>query len=505
MPGKKITDHQVHKYKDHRKTLTQVAAAAKTGLSERSARRIERSQTLPSQKPPRSWRTRSDPLADVWDVEVVPLLQTDPLLNAVTLLEELQRRHPGQYGQSLLRTLQRRVRQWRALHGAEREVFFAQEHPPARLGLSDFTVADDLGVLIDGQAFDHRLYQFTLAHSGWRHALVVTGGESFLALATGLQAALWRLGGVPEEHRTDSLSAAFNNLAEQEELTRRYSDLCRHYGMRASRCNPGQSHENGSVESRHDSLKTALDQALRLRGSRRFDDLAGYEAFVDQIVQRFNGRVAQRLAAERLMLKPLPPRRTAEYEELPARVSKYAIFTVRGAQYSAPSQLIGHRLMVRLYAQHIECWLGGQRVLQRPRATPHSGQRHARDIDYRHLVAALKRKPGAFARWVLRDAVFPRAVYRQTWERLAAAVPERQACKTIVGLLALAADGHEAQLASELEQLIELDQLPDLAALSALLAPPSGEVPAVAVQLPDLAEYDRLLAPEQARVQEVTP
>lgn len=505
MPGKKITDHQVHKYKDHRKTLTQVAAAAKTGLSERSARRIERSQTLPSQKPPRSWRTRSDPLADVWDVEVVPLLQTDSLLNAVTLLEELQRRHPGQYGQSLLRTLQRRVRQWRALHGAEREVYFAQEHPPARLGLSDFTVADDLGVLIDGQAFDHRLYQFTLAHSGWRHALVVTGGESFLALATGLQAALWRLGGVPEEHRTDSLSAAFNNLAEQEELTRRYSDLCRHYGMRASRCNPGQSHENGSVESRHDSLKTALDQALRLRGSRRFDDLAGYEAFVEQIVQRFNGRVAQRLAAERQMLKPLPLRRTAEYEELPARVSKYAIFTVRGAQYSAPSQLIGHRLMVRLYAQHIECWLGGQRVLQRPRAATHSGQRHARDIDYRHLVAALKRKPGAFARWVLRDAVFPRAVYRQTWERLAAAVPERQACKTIVGLLALAADGHEAQLASELEQLIELDQLPDLTALSALLVPPSGEVPAVAVQLPDLAEYDRLLAPEPARAQEVTP
>ncbi len=505
MPGKKITDHQVHKYKDHRKTLTQVAAAAKAGLSERSARRIERSQTLPSQKPPRSWRTRSDPLVDVWEPEVVPLLRTDPLLNAVTLLEELQRRHPGRYGQGLLRTLQRRMRQWRALHGAEREVFFAQEHPPGRLGLSDFTVADDLGVLVDGAAFPHRLYQFTLAHSGWRHALVVTGGESFLALATGLQAALWRLGGVPEEHRTDSLSAAFNNLAEQEELTTRYDDLCRHYGMRASRCNPGQSHENGSVESRHDSLKTALDQALRLRGSRRFDDVAGYEAFVEQIVQRFNGRVAQRLAVEREMLKPLPPRRTAEYEELPARVSKYAIFTVKGAQYSAPSQLIGHRLMVRLYAQHIECWLGGQCVLQRQRATLRSGQRHARDIDYRHLVAALKRKPGAFARWVLRDAVFPRAVYRQTWERLVAALPERQACKTIVGLLALAADGHEAQLASELEQLIELDQLPDLAALSALLAPPCAEVPTVAVQLPELAEYDRLLALQPACAQEVTP
>jgi hypothetical protein len=494
MPGKKITDHQVLKYKDHRKKLTQVAAAAKAGVSERSARRIERSDGLPSQSPGRHWRTRHDPLADVWDAEVVPLLQTDALLNAVTLLEELQRRYPGRYGSSVLRTLQRRMRQWRALHGAEREVYFAQEHPPGRLGLSDFTVADDLRVEIGGALFEHRLYQFALAHSGWRHAVVFTGGESFLALSTGLQAALWRLGGVPEEHRTDSLSAAFNNLAEAEELTRRYDDLCRHYGMRASRCNPGQSHENGSVESRHDSLKTALDQGLRLRGSRCFDDRAGYEAFVEQIVQRFNARAAKRLAVERPMLKPLPPRRTAEYEELPARVSKYGIFTVRGAQYSAPSQLIGQRLMVRQYAQHIECWLGGQRVLERTRATHRNGQRHPRNIDYRHLVSALKRKPGAFARWVLRDAVFPRSVYRQTWERMAAALPERQACKTIVGLLALAADGHEGQLADELEQLIELDQLPDLDALSALLAPPQRPMPDVAVELPQLADYDALLA-----------
>lgn len=495
MPGKKITDHQVHRYKEHRNKLSQVVAAAKVGISERSARRIEHGDSLPSQRPARSWRTRCDPLAAVWDAEVVPLLQAHAQLNAVTLLEELQRRHPGDYDGGVLRTLQRRMRQWRAVHGAERDVYFAQEHPPGRLGLSDFTVADDLGVQIDGAAFDHRLYQFALAHSGWRHAAVITGGESFLALSTGLQGALWRLGGVPEEHRTDSLSAAFNNLAEAQELTLRYENLCRHYGMRASRCNPGQSHENGSIESRHDSLKTALDQALRLRGSRCFDDRAGYEAFVEQIVQRFNARAAKRLAVERPMLRSLPSRRTAEYEEMPARVSKYAIFTVKGVQYSAPSQLIGHRLMVRQYAQHIECWLGGQCVLQRPRVTHRDGQRRPRSIDYRHLVAALKRKPGAFARWVLRDAVFPRAVYRQTWERLAAARPEREACKTIVGLLALAADGHEAQLAGELEQLIELDQLPDLAALTDLLAPPRREFPDVAVQLPALADYDELLEP----------
>ena len=492
MPGKRITDHQVHKYKQHRNQLSQVAAAAKTGISERSARRIEDAQSLPSQRPSRNWRTREDPLSTVWDSEVIPLLQTDARLNGVTLLEELQRRYPGQWDTSVLRTLQRRIRLWRAKFGCEREVYFAQEHPPGRQGISDFTVADELNVLIAGVVFPHRLYQFALAYSGWRHVTVIDSGESFMALSTGLQAALWALGGAPEEHRTDSLSAAFNNLAEQEELTRRYQDLCDHYGLRGTRCNPGQSNENGSIESRNNSLKTALDQALRLRASRSFDKRADYEAFVDTIVQRMNTRAAKFLVTERAMLKPLPVRRTAEFEEIPARVSKYAVFTLKGVLYSVPSQLIGHRLMVRQYAQHVQCWLGGQCVLTLPRARPVDGQRVGRCIDYRHLVGALKRKPGAFARWVLRDAAFPRAVYRQTWERLAAQRPEREACKTMVGLLVLAADGHEAQLAQELEQLIELDQLPDLNALTELLAPPNADVPQVVVTLPALASYDAL-------------
>ena len=199
MPGKRITDHQVHKYKQHRNQDSQIAAAAKAGISERSARRIEEAQSLPSQRPARDWRTRQDPLESVWDSEVTPLLQTDARLNAVTLLEELQRRYPGQWDGSVLRTLQRRIRLWRAQFGAEREVYFAQEHPPGRQGISDFTVADELKVEIGGVAFAHRLYQFALAYSGWRHVSVIDSGESFMALSTGLQAALWALGGVPEE------------------------------------------------------------------------------------------------------------------------------------------------------------------------------------------------------------------------------------------------------------------------------------------------------------------
>ena len=187
MPGKTITDHQVHQYKQHRNKLSQVASAAKAGISERSARRIEGAQSLPSQRPTRSWRTREDPLESVWDSEVIPLLQTDARLNAVTLLEELQRRYPGQWDTRVLRTLQRRIRLWRARFGAEREVYFAQEHPPGRQGISDFTVADELNVEIAGVVFTHRLYKFALAYSGWRHVTVIDSGEGFMALSTGLR------------------------------------------------------------------------------------------------------------------------------------------------------------------------------------------------------------------------------------------------------------------------------------------------------------------------------
>lgn len=495
MPGKRITDHQVHKFKQHRKTLSQVAAAAKVAISERSARRVEQSDCLPSQRPERHWRTRTDPLGDVWDAEVVPLLRADPLLNGVTLFEELQRRHPGALSPGVLRTLQRRIRQWRVLYGPEREIYFAQEHPPGHMALSDFTVADELQIVIGNQAFEHLIYQFVLAHSGWRHAQIILGGESFSSLASAMQTALWRLGGVPAEHRTDSLSAAFKNLARDavDDITRRYEDLCAHYGMAASRCNPGQSHENGSVESRHGSLKTALDQALRLRGSRQFDDLQAYDDFVQVIVKRMNQRVSKAARAEIAVLRPLPLRKTSEYEELPAQVSKYALFTVKKALYSAPSQLVGHRIMVRQYPAHIEVWQGGQFVIKRPKAVLRPGRTRPSHIDYRDLVGALKMKPGAFARWTLRDEAFPREVYRLTWERLSQRCPERQACKTIVGLLVLAAEGHEAQVAAMLQQHIDRDELPDVQDLTERLKPRTTEVPDVNIKLPRLADYDQLL------------
>ena len=495
MPGRKITDQQVRKYTEARRQATQQIAAARMGISVRSARRIERADGLPSQGGPRTWRTRADPLAGVWEEELLPLLAREPGLQGRTLLEELQRRHGDVFGDGVLRTLQRRIRMWRAEHGQEKEVFFAQSNPPGRLALSDFTVCNELNVSIAGERFEHRLYQFALAYSGWRHAELVCGGESFAALAQGLQNALWALGGVPEEHRTDSLSAAFNNLAEAETLTRRYADLCQHYGMRPTRNNLGQSHENGAIESRQGSLKGALDQALLLRGHRDFATVADYQRVVAEVVARLNRRIQTPLTEERSQLKALPVRRTSEYEEIEARVTKFGTVSIRRVLYSVPSRLIGHRLQFRLYPERLEGWLGGVSVFESLRGTVPAGKPRGKQIDYRHLLPALKRKPGAFARWALRDEMFPRTEYRQTWERLIETLPERQACKLMVGLLDLAARGAcEAQLAQVLGEVLQADAVPDLNALAERFAPRETPMPVVTVSLPPLSAYDDLFA-----------
>lgn len=494
MPGKRISDLQVSKYKELRAKHSQEAAAAKTGISVASARRLELATTLPSQRPPRHWRTRADPLAEVWASEVVPMLQGAPSLMAITVLEELQRRYPERFADGVLRTLQRRISQWRAEHGGEREVFFAQEHPPGRLGLSDFTVADELDVSLGGIGFPHRLYQFALAHSGWRHVRVVLGGESFQSLAAGLQDALWMAGGVPQEHRTDSLSAAFNNLAEREELTARYQELCRHYGLRPTRNNTGVSHENGAIEARQGSLKRALEQSLLLRGSREFDDLPAYEQFVAETVRRLNARCARAWEAERACLRPLPARRTADFEEVDARVSKFGVFTAKGVLYSVPSRLAGQRLKVRLHSTHLQAWLGGVKVFECERLYASTAERHPKRIDWRHMLPSLRAKPGAFARWVLRDAMFPRSEYAQAWEHISQALPERAACRLMVGLLDLADQANVvAELALELGRLLDKAELPDIDRLKERFAPRPTVMPQVVVVMPTAAVYDELL------------
>src|SRR6266567_1217394 len=371
-------------YMSYRQTHETAVAAAKAGFSPASGYRIENDPRLPSQKKAPRGRRRPDPLADVWDREVVPILNATPGIRAIAVLAEIRRRHP-EIGPGIRRTLERRMRAWRALAGPEQDVIFRQEHEPGRLGLSDFTDTSALGISIGGDPLDHRLYHFRVAFSGFEHAHVVLGGESFVALAEGLQNALWALGGVPKEHRSDSLSAAFRNLTAdaQQDLTQRYQDLMRHYAMEPSRNNAGIAHENGSIESAHGHLKRALADALLLRSSRDFGDLDAYRAFVDEIVGRRNANNRKRIAVERPVLCALPQRRTADFEEKLIPVTSSGGFILRRVFYTMPSRLIGHRLRVRIHDDRLDCFLGATPVATLRRARPVSDSKGGHVVDYR--------------------------------------------------------------------------------------------------------------------------
>ena len=177
---------------------TQQVAAAAAGMSVRTARTWQRGPLPSERKAARTWRTRPYPFASIWSEAVEPLLRRDPkgALQATTILEWLEEGYPGQFSPAQLRSLQRRLRDWRALHGPEQEVFFPQVHPPGREAQLDFTDAGELRVTIAGQPFAHRFFEFILSHSGWRFVDLAFGetlrraqGRLYEALQKGLQGA----------------------------------------------------------------------------------------------------------------------------------------------------------------------------------------------------------------------------------------------------------------------------------------------------------------------------
>jgi hypothetical protein len=479
-----------------RHTDTPVAAAAKSGFSTATAYRIEADPRLPSQKKEPRSRRRPDPLAAVWDSEIVPMLEAAPELRSIAVFDEIRRRHP-EISPGIRRTLERRIRTWRALEGADRDVIFRQTHEPGRLGLSDFTHMGASGVTIASEPLKHMLYHFRLVFSGFEHAHVVLGGESFVALAEGLQNALWALGGVPDQHRRDSLSAAFRNLDRdtKQDLTRRYHALMQHYRMTPTRNNCGVAHENGSIESSHGHLKKAVEDALLLRGSRDFDDLDSYRRFIDEIIGRHNARRRKQIDLERSKLRSLPKRRTTDYEEALVSVTSSGGFILGKVFYTVPSRLIGHRLRVQLYDDRLDCFLGSSHLMTLRRGQPKDNGKTGHVIDYRHIIHALRKKPMALLNLVYRDQIFPRQVYARAFDALCSEVGDKHACKVTVELLALAHERTcEAELADAIESELDAGRLPDPKALTRRFAPDAAAVPVVNVALVPLTAYDELAA-----------
>lgn len=477
-------------------------AATRAGISRASAYRLQQQQGKPPTQPAARGRRRPDPLEGIFDEQVVPMLEAAPGVRAVAIFHELQRLHP-QLPPSVRRTLERRIHAWRALHGPERELIFRQVQQPGRMGLSDFTEMGALGITIAGESLAHRLYHFRLACSGFEYAHVVLGGESFVALAEGLQNALWALGAAPREHRSDSLSAAFRNLDAdaRQDLTDRYEALCAHYGMQPTRNNRGVAHENGAIESPHGHLKQAIADALLLRASRDFADLSAYRLFIEEILGARNARNRARIEAERPYLQALPASRTADYEETLVRVTNSGGFTLRKVFYTVPSRLIGQRLRVRLYDDRLQLFIGATALMTLPRG--HSGQngKHGHVVDYRHVIHSLRRKPGALANLVYRDQLFPREAYRRLYEQLCERGPERAACKTLVELLSLAHErACEAELAAAIDAALDQQRLPELSALRARFTPEPHRLPHVQVVLPALQQYESLMQAELPEV-----
>jgi Mu transposase, C-terminal domain len=466
----------------------QEIAAARAGMDAKTARKYRRVGMLPSELPGEArWRTRPDPFAKVWE-EVRQLLEVNAGLEAKTVFEHLQRLDPGRFPDGQLRTLQRRIKVWRATEGPAKEVFFAQQHVPGRLSASDFTHMEDLGITLQGRSFPHLIYHFVLTYSNWETGTVCFS-ESFESLSEGLQNALWELGEVPSRHRTDRLSTAVNNMTTPAEFSDRYEALLRYYGLEGEKIQAGQAHENGDVEQRHYRFKQAVDQELMLRGSRDFSSQEQYQGFLQALFARLNAGRKQRLIEEMAVMKQLPERRMESCKRETVKVDSGSVIYADRNVYSVPSRLIGERVEARLYLDRVEVWYGQQKVEEMPRLR--GRQKHR--VDYRHIIDWLVRKPGAFENYRYRDELFPTSRVRMAFDVLQEELGPR-ATKEYLRILELAAKESEAKVDEALRELLE--GAPEAVSAEAVETAIATESPsvvrAVKVVAVDLRQFDEL-------------
>jgi hypothetical protein len=423
----------------------------------------------------------------------VPLLEETPALLPITLFDVLLEKAPDRIEQSHLRTLQRRVKKWRAEHGPEQEVMFQQRHSPGDMGISDYTWMNKLNITLANEKFEHKLYHYRLVYSGWTYVQICLGGESFESLSSGLQNAFWRSGGVPATHRTDSLSAAFTNKSEKEVLTQRYKKLCKHYAVKATRNNKGIAHENGAIESAHGHLKRKIDQQLILRGSRDFASLNDYETFINRIVSKINRQCKTRFDDERSHLQSLPSRRTNDFSEQHVKVTSSSTINIKRVTYTVPSRLIGSALLVHIYDDRLVLFYGHEETLRLQRVYAQQSRR-ARRVDYRHVIHSLAKKPNAFRSSMLRDDLIPAGDFTLLWEKLTQEGLSDADCLYMVNLLVLADNNDcEAVLGRYVLNHIERGQQPTIAQCRDYIGTGNVVIPLFTSQQHRLDGYDCLV------------
>jgi transposase len=464
-------------------------SSVKAGMSENTARKYLRSGKLPSQyQIKHTWRTRQNPFTSVFE-EVKDLLKTNPGLEAKTIFGYLQNKYPGSFQDGQIRTLQRKIKQWKALEGKGKEVFFEQIHYPGQLSQSDFTYMSGLEITIAGQRFTHLIYHFVLTYSNWETGTICFS-ESYESLSEGLQNALWELGGVPKKHRTDCLTSAVNKLGNPQEFTDRYLALLRHYGIEGQRTQPRKPNENGDVEQRHYRFKKALDQALLLRCSRDFRNREEYTDFIRELFKQLNSGRQNRLIEELQVLGSLPKNRLEDCQRLSLRVNQGSRIRVAKNTYSVNSRLIDEIVEVRLYAEYLELWYG-QRLIEK---IPRLKGENKHYIQYRHIIDCLVRKPGAFENYCYKQDLFPTSQFRIAYDELKANKPGT-ATKEYLDILNFAAKGSESLVNSAIEELIKSNQAISLDSIKSIIKSSLNpqDIKEIHIQQVSLSEYDSLL------------
>jgi hypothetical protein len=487
-----VTDQQVRRlFTVQNKYEYRYQAADAAGISSKTARKYRKTGKLPSQcRVEHTWSTRRDPFADDWAFVVQLLEDTQATLQAHTILDYLQRANPGKYHNGQLRTLQRRIKAWKALYGPAKEIFFSQVYYPGQWACSDFTSMNKLNITIAQQPFEHIFYHFVLCYSNWQAGRICFS-ESFESLSLGIQDALWKLGGVPSLHRTDNLTSAVHKVGHPDVFTDKYRALSTHYGFESSKTNPASPHENGDVKKSNDLFKKAVDQSLIIRGSRDFDTIEQYAQFLQKIIDRMNENCHKRFAEELEVLRELPNLRYDDYETRTCKVGRGGTFRLLHNTYSAHSRLAGEKIKVRVFADKLEIWYAQRYIETLPRLRGENGHH----INYRHIIDRLVRKPGAFENYCYKDDMFPTSLFRIAYDILRDTCSIRQASKEYLKILELAAKEGESLVNEALRLLINLDEEIEFEKVKQFIdskqkAPEPTEVH---IEPVDINDYDMLL------------
>ncbi|MCP4680236.1 MAG: IS21 family transposase [Deltaproteobacteria bacterium] len=487
-----VTDAQVRKLMEERSTHGKIGRAAMmAGMDRKTARNYLRSEKLPSEmkSAERDYRTREDPFAEDWPM-LEGMLGDAPALESKALFEWLMERSAGRYEPGQVRTLQRKIKNWRATKGPDKEVFFAQNHRPGEAMQMDFTNCNGLEITICGEIFEHLLCHCVLPFSNWEWGTICLS-ESLMAVRRGVQTSLFRLGRVPRFLQTDNLSAATHDLGSgKRAFNSDYEEFVSHFGMTPRKIGIGKSNQNGDVESSHNVLKRRLKQHLILRGSRDFESVEAYEKWVQEVMSKTNDLRTKKVTEELAEMKVLSANRLREHRVEKVRVSRESTIHVMRNTYSVPSRLKGEKVVVNVFDDRLEVLYGGKKQLELERLLG----RKKHDINYRHIIWSLVQKPGAFQRYRYREELFPGHNFRQAYDALCSHLGAGyDADLEYLRILHRAASVSETEVEVALEILLSEGEVPLADTVKKLVQPEAPEVPSMAAYNADLGDYDALL------------